>query len=110
MSHALLNQIQLVLEDIQAQNIVQIDVRSMTSITDHMVVCTGRSNRHLRSIAKSLKDKLGHEYAVRIDGMDSSEWILVDAKDVIVHIMSPEARGFYRLESLWGKDVEPTGD
>lgn len=110
MSHALLNQIQLALEAIQAQNIVQIDVQSMTSIADHMVVCTGRSGRHLRSIAKSLKDKLGHEYAIRIDGMDSSEWVLVDAKDVIVHIMSPEARHFYRLESLWGKDVDVSHD
>lgn len=106
MSDHLLEHTLKALDDIKAQQVVHIDVRMLTSIADDMVICTGRSSRHLRSIANTLKDHLSPYCSVSIDGLDSLDWVLVDAKDVIVHIMSSDARAFYRLESLWGEGLD----
>lgn len=91
------------LEDIKADNIVVIDVRQQTTITDYMIVCSGRASRHVKAIAeqiipvmKSLGMSVSH-----ISGVESSEWVLVDLGDFVVHIMQPETRSFYNLEGLW---------
>ncbi len=91
------------LEDSKAENIVPIDIRRKTSLADHMVVASGRSNRHVAAIAdhlvKALKDKnLGH---ARVEGLPAADWVLIDAGDIIVHIFRPEVRDFYAIEKMW---------
>lgn len=99
----MLEQIQHVLDEMKAEDCRVLDVRDMTSITDYMVICTGRSSRHVKSIAENLiadMKKQQHQ-PLHVDGMDSGEWVLVDFADVVVHLMRPELRAFYNLEGLW---------
>lgn len=92
-----------VLKDLKAIDVRPLDVRGMTSITDVMVIASGTSSRHVKSIADNLMvevkkagaEVLGHE------GADLGEWVLVDLIDVVVHVMLPDVRDFYNLEKLW---------
>jgi len=96
------------LDEMKAIDIVCLDVRPLTSITDYMIMCTGRSIRHVRSLADSVAleaKKYGHKDA-RIEGNRESEWILVDLNDVVVHVMLASTRSFYRLEDLWAPIIE----
>lgn len=91
------------LEEIKATNITSIDVRELTGMMDHMIVASGNSNRQVKSLANSVvvdAKKAGYTM-IGIEGDDTSEWILVDFGDVIVHIMLPTTREFYDLERLW---------
>ena len=93
------------LEDAKAEDIVAINLDGKTAIADNMVVASGRSNRHVGAIADQLVDKLkaaGHRH-IRVEGMDTCDWVLVDAVDVIVHLFRPEVRSFYNLEKLWSE-------
>lgn len=92
------------LDDLKARDVVTLDVREMTDVTDFMVVCTGTSNRHVKSLADNVALELKHQgcQALGIEGVDSApEWALVDFGDVVVHVMLPETRDFYDLERLW---------
>jgi|LauGreDrversion4_2_1035121.scaffolds.fasta_scaffold16029_5 ribosome-associated protein len=92
-----------VLDEMQAQNVLQLDVKDKTSITDYMFICTGRSSRHVIAIADELFAQLkksGLEF-LRISGTEHGEWALIDCGDILVHIMQPETRAFYNLEELW---------
>ena len=102
------------LEDAKAEDIVSINLDGKTAIADNMVVASGRSNRHVGAIADQLVDKLkasGHRH-IRVEGMDTCDWVLVDAVDVIVHLFRPEVRSFYNLEKLWSEHSpqEPHAD
>ncbi|MES2819605.1 MAG: ribosome silencing factor [Pseudomonadota bacterium] len=91
------------LEDIKAQDIVTIDVRDKTSITDFMLIATGTSNRHVKSLVDNVLEKV-KEKGVRplgSEGLDTGEWALLDLGDIVVHVMLPTARQFYDLERLW---------
>lgn len=94
------------LEDMKAENTVEIDLVGKTSLADTMIVTSGRSHRHVGAIAdrlvKDLKDK-GFGNA-RVEGMPACDWVLIDAGDILVHIFRPEVRGFYNLEKMWGAD------
>lgn len=98
------------LDDIKALDILAMDVSSLTSIADHMVICSGRSQRHVMSIADKLitTAKANHHPPLGVEGGDIGEWVLVDLNDIIVHIMCPETRQYYQLEKLWS--VEMTDD
>lgn len=91
------------LEDSKAENIVPIDIRGKSSLGDHMVVASGRSNRHVAAIAehlvKALKD--GDFGNARVEGLPAADWVLIDAGDIIVHIFRPEVRDFYAIEKMW---------
>lgn len=91
------------IDDIKAQNITCIDVRGKSSITGCMVICTGTSTRHVASIADHLiqeAKKVGLE-PMGTDGKKSTDWMVVDLGEVIVHVMEEESRQLYELEKLW---------
>lgn len=92
------------LEDIKAKNIVAIDVKHLTSLTDYMIVASGDSNRQTRALADHVQKKLKELGAeiVGVEGEGSGEWVLVDLGLVVVHIMQPTIREYYNLEQLWG--------
>ena len=98
------------LDDLKATDIVALDVKGFTTITDFMVIASGRSDRHVRSIADRVIDKAREvgQPVLGVEGHEYGEWVLVDLGDVVVHVMQPRARDFYKLENLWGMD-EKTG-
>ncbi len=93
------------LEDIKGQNIQVFNAQPMTSMFDRVVIVSGTSNRQTRALAKNLHDKVkqagGNVYGA--EGEETGEWVLVDLGDIIVHIMQPTIREYYRLEEIWGK-------
>ena len=91
------------LEDIKANDLQVLDVRGLTSVADYLVIASGTSNRHVRSIADNVisNAKQAGETPIGVEGMDSGEWVLIDLADVIVHVMQPRVREFYKLEDLW---------
>jgi len=95
--------IQASLDENKAEDIVAIDLKGKCSFADNMVVASGRSQRHVGALATKLQEKLkdaGLSHVV-IEGMESCEWVLIDAGDVVVHIFRPETREFYNLEKMW---------
>lgn len=96
------------IEDLKGQDIKVLDVRSLTSITDAMVICTGTSSRHVKSIADNVGDKLRKQglRARGVEGKEVGEWVLVDLGSVVVHVMQAQARAFYQLEKLWDLQSE----
>ena len=105
-SAELLDLVLATLDDAKAENVVAIDVAEKTSIGDHMVIASGRSQRHVGAIADQIQKKLrenGHG-RVRVEGLPQCDWVLVDAGDVIVHLFEPDVRTFYNLEKMWQAD------
>jgi ribosome-associated protein len=98
-----LNTLQRILEDIQAIDIRIIDVRQHTTITDYMIVCSGRSSRHVRSIAEYAMEhmKAAGIPPISYTGLENGEWALVDFGNFIVHVFQPNMREMYNLEGLW---------
>ena len=96
------------LEDIKAVNPVAIDVKNISSLTDFMVIASGTSNRHLAAMSERVLEGLkeNNVSGIRIEGQGGDEWLLVDAGDVIIHLMSSDAREFYDLESLWDPELQ----
>lgn len=92
------------LEDHKAKNVILLDVRQLTSLTDTLVICTGNSHRHTKTLLKHVLAfaKAHHLEVLGCEGEQDGEWILVDCIDVVIHIMLPQIREFYNLEKLWG--------
>tara|TARA_Y100000996_G_scaffold243571_1_gene191556 strand:- start:245 stop:592 length:348 start_codon:yes stop_codon:yes gene_type:complete len=91
----------------KANNIIAIDLKKKSYIADYMIIASGTSSRHLQSLSENLLvelKKYGLDYC-RIEGQESSEWKLVDAIDIIVHLFHPEKRSFYDLEKMWSEDL-----
>jgi ribosome-associated protein len=91
------------LEDLKGVRIVCLDVTELTDVTDYMVIASGSSNRHVKSLADnvSVEAKKQGVRPLGMEGQSGSEWVLVDFGDVVVHIMLPATRDFYDLEGLW---------
>ena len=95
------------LQELKAENIVQLDVTGVASFTDYMIFASGTSTRHVGAIADSVVEaaKKAGRPPQGIEGAEVGEWILVDLGDAIVHIMLPEVRQYYELEKLWGEEL-----
>ena len=91
------------LDDMKAEETVTIDLRGKSAFSDYMVITTGRSNRHVGSlaenVAKGLKESGNKK--LHIEGLPNCDWVLIDSGEVIVHVFRPEVREFYNLERLW---------
>ena len=89
----------------KAEDLVILDVRKLSSVTDYFVIASGSSEPHLRAIVNEIADKLCEEHNLRpraIDGTFQTSWVVLDFFDVIVHVMRPDVRDRYDLETLWG--------
>jgi ribosome-associated protein len=99
--------IEKILDNNKAQKIVIINLKNKSYIADYMIVASGTSSRHLQSLSENLVSelkKLGIN-GCRIEGKDSTDWKLVDAHDVIVHLFHPDKREFYDLEKMWSEEI-----
>lgn len=94
------------LDDMKAEETVTIDLRGKSSITDYMIVTTGRVNRHVGAIADNVAKGLKESGAPapHMEGLANCDWVLIDSGDVIVHVFRPEVREFYNLEKMWDSD------
>ncbi|MEY2943831.1 MAG: ribosome silencing factor [Pseudomonadota bacterium] len=92
------------LDDDQAEEIISIPLEGKSSIADHMVIASGRSSRHVGAMAQKLAERVKHGGFghVRIEGLPTADWVLIDAVDVVIHLFRPEVRTFYNLERMWG--------
>lgn len=96
------------LDSMKAEDVQTFNVTEMTSVTDYMIVSSGTSNRHVRSIAARVLEGM-REAGVRplgSEGEEHGEWVLIDYGDVVLHVMQPETRDFYQLEKLWSPEVK----
>ena len=98
-----LNQLMQSLDDMQAIDVLVIDVRDQTTVTDYMVICNGRSSRHVKAIAETVRDQMKDAGlpALGQTGLEGGEWALVDFGDFVLHVMQADSRSFYNLEGLW---------
>jgi len=95
------------LDDDQAQDVIEIDLRGKTSMADDMIICSGRSQRHVGALADHILRKVketGYGRA-QVEGMPHCDWVLIDVGDIIVHIFRPEVRDFYKLERMWSVEL-----
>ena len=107
MTQKLKNKIINSLEDIKAVNPIAIDVTRISSLTDFMVIASGTSNRHIAAMSEHVLEDLKETNisGIKIEGQGGEDWVLVDAGDVVIHLMSEDAREFYDLESLWDPEL-----
>lgn len=109
-SKALTDLVVAALDDVKGRDIVRLDVRDMTTVTDYMVVASGTSSRHVKALVDNVaeKAKAAGCRPLGIEGEDGAEWVLLDLGDTLVHVMLPKVREFYNLEKLWS--ISPVGD
>lgn len=102
---ALKNLAEEALDDLKGINIVSLDVSDLTDVMDYIVIASGSSNRHVKSLASnvSVEAKKQGVQPLGIEGEQAGEWVLVDLGDVVVHVMLPDTRDLYDLERLWSE-------
>ncbi len=105
----LLSTVRGAIEELKAKDVVEIDVRGKSSVTDYMVVVSGTSTRHVKSIADEVVKHAKNldVMPLGVEGEREAEWVLVDLGDVVVHVMLPRVREFYALERLWTVGDQP---
>ncbi len=94
------------LENSKAESIIPIDIRGRSSIGDYMIVASGRSHRHVAAVADHLLQVLRDAGCkdMRVEGLESGDWVLIDTGDIVVHVFRPEVREFYNIEKIWLDD------
>jgi ribosome silencing factor RsfS/YbeB/iojap len=96
------------LEDDKAEEVVALDLAGRASFADRMVIATGLADRQITAMATHLEQKLAESGVrrVRIEGAGGSDWVLIDAGDIVIHLFKPEARSLYALEKMWGAEFD----
>jgi len=91
------------MEDVKAKEIVNIDVTDLSDVTDYLVIASGTSSRHVKSVANNVVEEAKKQgfQPLGVEGMETGEWVLVDFGDTVVHVMQSSTRSFYELEKLW---------
>ena len=92
--------------DKKAIDLIELDVADILDYTDRFIICSGNTDRQTKAIADGVQEGLKKDYGImprRIEGLPEARWILMDYLDVVVHVFTPEAREYYRLEQLWGE-------
>tara|TARA_B100001057_G_C22574738_1_gene842597 strand:+ start:86 stop:433 length:348 start_codon:yes stop_codon:yes gene_type:complete len=99
--------IEKILDDNKAKNIVSINLKNKSYIADYMIIASGTSSRHIQALSEILVNELKNKglNECRIEGRESNDWKLVDTNDIIVHIFHPEKREFYDLEKMWSEEI-----
>jgi len=98
-------------EELKGESLKILDVSALTTIADHMLICSGRSARHVKRLGETVVEhakKAGIQ--PRVEGMSQSEWVLIDLNGVMVHIMQPVTRAYFQLEKLWDMDAPASDD
>ena len=99
--------------DRKALDLVQLDLRGIIGYTDYFVICSGRSDRHVKAIHDAIHTGMKHQHGLlpeRVEGLSQARWVLMDYLDVVVHVFTPATREYYRLEQLWGEaPIEAVG-
>jgi ribosome-associated protein len=100
------------LEDDKAENIQTLDLAGKAAFCDRMVIASGLADRQIAAMAEHLQEKLHHAGVkhVPIEGAGGSDWVLIDAGDIVIHLFKPEARVAYALEKMWGADLDHQDD
>lgn len=100
------------LEDLKGQKLTHLNVTALTDVMDHLIIVTGTSNRHVKSLASNVVEELKGKgiRPIGVEGLEGGEWVLVDYGDTVVHIMLSATRDFYELEKLWSKVPAHRGD
>ncbi len=93
------------IDELKGQDVVELDVHTLTDVTDCLVIASGRSDRHVKSLAQNVIEsaKAAGVQPLGVEGLDEGDWVLVDLCDVVVHVMQPETRDYYEIEKLWTK-------
>ena len=96
------------LEDDKAENIITMDLTGKAMFCDRMVIASGLADRQISAMAQHLSEKLhdAGQKRVQVEGASGSDWVLIDAGDIVVHLFKPEARTIYALEKMWGEDLD----
>ena len=93
-------------EELKGESVKVLDIAQLTTIAEHMVICTGRSGRHVKRIGETvIANAKQAGLSPRVEGLEQSEWVLIDLNGVLVHIMQPVTRAYYQIEKLWDVDV-----
>jgi len=112
-SQELVDAIAALAQEKKAIDVVVIDLREVVGYTDYFLICSGNTNRQTKAIHDGILEGLKREHGAiprRVEGAGRADWILMDYLDVVVHIFTPEARSFYRLEELWGEAPSRVAD
>jgi ribosome-associated protein len=91
--------------DRKARDIVELDLRGVSGYTDYFVICSGNTDRQVRAIHDAVREGMKRDHGLlarRVEGLTEGRWVLMDYLDVVVHVLTPETRDYYRLEQLWG--------
>ncbi len=96
------------LEDDKAEDIVTLDLTGKAMFCDRMIIASGLADRQITAMAQHLREKLhkAGQKRVQIEGLGASDWVLIDAGDIVVHLFMPDARALYALEKMWGEDLD----
>ncbi|HYZ61320.1 MAG TPA: ribosome silencing factor [Acetobacteraceae bacterium] len=100
------------LEDDKAEEVVALDLAGRASFADRMVIATGLADRQISAMATHLEEKLAEAGIKRVlvEGANGSDWVLIDAGDIVIHLFKPEARALYGLEKMWGAELDDPGE
>lgn len=108
----LMHLVGVALDDLKGVNAVTLDVRELSNVMDYLIICSGTSSRHVKSLADNVSRmaKQAGQMPLGVEGEDAGEWVLVDLGDVVVHVMQPATRDFYDLERLWVSTLPGAAD